>query len=154
MLKDRKVFLSVLGLNLQPWGCESKGITTQPLCPPTHTHTHTHPPTHPAYAQPLNKYTHSHSITHTYSHTHSLSLSPSSLTYQHLEDLVPKHLLVAVEDVKETVERVLQELDQLLPTDVLHVGEHHTQVLLTLTPLEQHQQLDCVGVIMSGRVWS
>ena len=30
VLKDRKVFLSVLGLNSQPRGCYSKSITTQP----------------------------------------------------------------------------------------------------------------------------
>ena len=30
MLKNRKIFLSVLGLYSQPLGCKSKSITTQP----------------------------------------------------------------------------------------------------------------------------
>ena len=30
MLKNRKIFLSVLGLYSQPMGCKSKSITTQP----------------------------------------------------------------------------------------------------------------------------
>ena len=34
MLKDRRVFLSVLGSNSQPRGCKSESITTQP---PQHT---------------------------------------------------------------------------------------------------------------------
>ena len=41
MLKDRKIFLSVLGLNSQPWGCEPKGILLSHSATRTHACTHT-----------------------------------------------------------------------------------------------------------------
>ena len=40
IFKDRKVFLSVPGLNSQPWGCQSKSMTTQPICTQAHTQSH------------------------------------------------------------------------------------------------------------------
>ena len=60
MLKDKKVFLPVLGLNSQPWGWQSKSITTQPLYMHTHMHARTH----------IYTYICTHTCTYTYMHTH------------------------------------------------------------------------------------
>ena len=57
------------------------------------------------------------------------------LTHQYIKHLLPKPLMVVIENVKETVECVLKKLDHLITADVAEVGEDHAQVLLLLTPL-------------------
>ena len=45
----------------------------------------------------------------------------------------------------------MKELDHLLPADVAEVSQHYAKVLLLLTPLQQHEDLNCWGRGKRGR---
>ena len=74
-----------------------------------------------------------------------LKISACTYPYQHIKDFLPIHVTVGVEDFKETVKSVLKKLDHLLSTDVTEISQHYSKVLSLLTPLQQHEDLNCGG---------
>ncbi len=70
---------------------------------------------------------------------HTVNQALLEVAHQNVKNLVPVHVLIGVEDIKETVESILQELDHFLPVHTHEVGQHNTEIMLLLTPFQQHQ---------------
>ena len=66
----------------------------------------------------------------------------NSNTYQRVKNKFPILVAVSVEDLKEAVECVLQELDDLLPTNTHEVCQNYFQVSFTLSPLEEEEKFN------------